>query len=412
MRTLGQDVDAVLFVRMPKSSGDYWADVDVRLYDTARAALVDLPIELWSLMVLNQTAANSKNGDNSNNCQDLMEEIANKRINVSECVIANCAIPQEANKVLDRVLDYLAAKITDLDHKYAFSCQQRFIQLQNTVNAELEKTCNAWGQMASSESEFPIFVPLFSELFNNIKNGLETLLKEFRKNRDEVDINFKNKVEEALQASKSDNGIPSLEQIEERNNNVKGYGTTYEKYLNEIRAHLSQHFLSLDDGLKRSLDRVKSQVAEVLIDNGHFGGLTEARGSELIKAIALLMPNELIPGQPSRVKFGFQMLGEFELSYRGFVQHRIRQHLDGLTPNEQATLQLSKSPNAQQVLSNLRTAHAEAVYKCENALEDLLCEPSQAAFAIVEEFLDRIFRAVDVDSEWQIFLYDVRSQVW
>ncbi|MBD0303021.1 MAG: hypothetical protein ICV85_12855, partial [Tolypothrix sp. T3-bin4] len=40
MKTLGQDLDAVLFMRMPKSSGDYWADVDVRLYDTARAALV------------------------------------------------------------------------------------------------------------------------------------------------------------------------------------------------------------------------------------------------------------------------------------------------------------------------------------------------------------------------------------
>ncbi|MDF5715159.1 MAG: hypothetical protein PUP93_15065 [Rhizonema sp. NSF051] len=194
MRTLGQDVDAVLFVRMPKSSGDYWADVDVRLYDTARAALVDLPIELWSLMVLNQTAADSKNGDNSNNCQDLMEDILNKRINVSECVMANCAIPQEANKVLDRVLDYLTAKITDLDHKYAFSCQQRLIKLQNTVNDELEKTRTALGPMVSVEGEFPIFVPLFNELFNNIKNGLEILLKELRKNRDEVDVDFKNKV--------------------------------------------------------------------------------------------------------------------------------------------------------------------------------------------------------------------------
>jgi len=28
MKTLGQEVDAVLFVRMPKSSGDYWADND------------------------------------------------------------------------------------------------------------------------------------------------------------------------------------------------------------------------------------------------------------------------------------------------------------------------------------------------------------------------------------------------
>ncbi|NET50780.1 MAG: hypothetical protein F6K09_19235, partial [Merismopedia sp. SIO2A8] len=80
VKTLGQEVDAVLFIRMPKSSGDYWADVDVRLYDTARAALVDLPIEQWSFMILNRTGADSKNGDNTNNCQDLGQTITTKHI--------------------------------------------------------------------------------------------------------------------------------------------------------------------------------------------------------------------------------------------------------------------------------------------------------------------------------------------
>jgi hypothetical protein len=47
---------------MPKSSGDYWADVDVRLYDIAHDALVNLPINLWSFLILNRTDANSKNG--------------------------------------------------------------------------------------------------------------------------------------------------------------------------------------------------------------------------------------------------------------------------------------------------------------------------------------------------------------
>ncbi len=78
VKTLGQDVDAVLFVRMPKSSGDYWADVDVHLYDLARNALIDLPINLWSFLILNQTDANSKNGDNSKNCQDLAGDISRK----------------------------------------------------------------------------------------------------------------------------------------------------------------------------------------------------------------------------------------------------------------------------------------------------------------------------------------------
>ncbi|MDP8966143.1 MAG: hypothetical protein M3O33_19605 [Cyanobacteriota bacterium] len=66
-----------------------------------------------------------------------------------------------------------------------------------------------------------------------------------------------------------------------------------------------------------------------MIERGRLGGLAEVTGADFIKTIADQLPEELLPGQPSKVKFGFQMLAEFELSYRGFVQHRIREHLDG-----------------------------------------------------------------------------------
>ena len=240
---------------------------------------------------------------------------------------------------------------------------------------------------------------------------MRELLQDLRKQRDQVNTDFKNKVEEALQNCRTDSGIPSIDEIEVRSRSAGGHPNAYYQYLTEVRAHLSQQFLSLDEGLKLSLERVKSQVAELLISQG-LSGLTEARGAEFIREIAKLVPDRLIPRQPSKLKFGFLLLAEFELSYRGFVQHRIRQHLDGLIPNEPTTLQLSKSPSAQQVLINLKTAHAEAVYKCENALQNLLCEPSQAAFAIVEEFLDRVLRARDVEIEWRIFLDDVRLKVW
>jgi hypothetical protein len=412
IRTLGQEVDAVLFVRMPKSSGDYWADVDVRLYDAARAAMLDLPINLWSFMVLNLTAPESNNGDNSNNCFDLANTIEEKHIKVVDCLVANCANVEESNNILDRVIDYLADNITSLDRQFATSCQDRLIQLQKSVDTELEKARKALGQATQRDNWFPIFLRLFDEVWNDLTNGLEELLKELRTQREEVDANFKEQVDAALFACRNDTGIPTIEQIEKRNNLEKSYAIAYSKYLNEIRSHLSQHFLSLDEGLKRKVENVKSQVADVLITQGRLGGLTKARGAEFIKAIADRLPEDLIPGQPSRLKFGFQLLADFQVSYRGFVQHRIRQHLDVLTPNEPTTLQLSKSPSAEQVLTNLKTAHAQAVYKCENALEDLLAEPSQAAFAIVEEFLDCILRAADVESEWRIFLDDVRSIVW
>jgi len=406
VKTLGNDVDVVLFVRMPKSSGDYWADVDVRLYDTARAALVDLPLELWSFMVLNRTDANSKNGDNSNNCQDLADTLTEKYLKVVDCVIANCADANAANQVLDQILDYLAAHITTLDQQYATSCQERLNRLQQTVNLELEKANKALAQVTVGDSWFPLFVELFERLWNELTSGLEALLRHLKAQRNEQNIDFKQQVAAAIAACRQDTGIPELEQIEKRRDRTGGYPNAYYQYLHEIRAHLSQHFLALDVGLQRSLVRVKSQVADVLIHQGRLGGITPATGVEFLQEVAQQLPESL-----PKLRLGFQILAEFEISYRGLIQHRIRKHLDGLTPDE-TTLQLSKFPTAKEIFSNLKTLHAEAVYGCETALEDLLSEPSLAAFAIVEEFVDRILRAEGAKSEWRIFLEEVRAQVW
>lgn len=406
IKTLGQDVDAVLFVRMPKSSGDYWADVDVRLYDTARSALVDLPIELWSFIILNRTYSKSKNGDNSNNCQDLADTLNEKHIQAINCLIANCANSEASSKVLDEVLDYLATKITSLDEKYASTCQERLLQLHNAVTVELEKARNALGEATHQDNWFPLFLELFDELWNNLTSGLEKLLRHLKQQRNSQDIHFKQQVAAAVEACRQDTGLPSIEEIEKRRDRIGGYPNAYYEYLNEIRAYLSQHFLALDDGLKELLLRVKSQVADVLIEKGCLGGITEARSYKFIYEITNQMPESL-----PKLKLGFQILSEFDISYRGLIQHRIRRHLDGLTPDE-TSLPLSKSPSAKEILANLKTLHAEAIYGCESALEDLLCEPSQAAFAIVEEFVDRILRAEGAKTEWRIFLEEVRALVW
>lgn len=406
IKTLAQEVDLVMFVRMPKSSGDYWADVDVRLYDTACAALVDLPVELWSFMVLNQTSANSKNGDNSNNCKDLAGTVTEKHLKVVNCLIANCADTEAANQVLDQALNYLVVNIISLDQQYGAFCQERLIQLHNSVNTELQKARDVLNLESQQNNWFPLFVQLFDQLWNDLTSGLERLLRQLKEQRNQQDGDFKQQVEAAIQTCRDDPGIPSLEQIEKRRDRVGGYPNAYYEYLNEIRAHLSQNFLLLDEALKQSLFQVKANVAQVLMSQGRLGGLTKGQKQEFLKEMTNIIPENL-----SKLKLGFHILSEFEISYRGLIQHRIRKYLDGLTPDE-TTLKLSASPSAKEILANLKALHGEAVYHCETALENLLCEPSQAAFAIVEEFVDRVLRAEGAKTEWRIFLEEVRSEVW
>ncbi len=411
VQTLGQDVDIVLFVRMPKPGGDHWADVDVRLYDTARKALPMLPLELWSFLVLNRTTATSKLGDNWKNCENLKATLGEKHIQVAQQMTTNCADDGEAETLLDSILQYMAENITQLDRQYASACQASLHQLQKSVQSELEKAQKALGQASFQTNWLPLFEVLFRELWAQLAHGLESLLEELREQRYQPDFDFKKQVEAALKACKEDTGVPTLDEIRVRRDELGGYSSAYYAYLNEVRAHLSRQFLVIDEALTDGIKKNKFQVASVLIEQGLLSGLAEVHDEKFLNAIIQQIPDQLVPNENSQLKFGFQVLDSFALSYRGLIQHRIRRNLDDLTP-DLTQLQLSDNPCASEVLSCLTSLQAEAVYKCRTALDDLLDEPSQAAFAIVEEFVDRVLRAENVDAEWRIFLAEMRTKVW
>lgn len=417
IKTLGQDIDLVLFVRMPKSTGDFWAKEDIELYDMANSALIDLPMKEWSFMVLNQVSGSS---DNRKNCESLAMTIAEKHIDVQGIIIANCADLEEAKtEVLDRVLEYLSQRIEVLDRQYASACQDRLIQLQKNVSVELDKTKDAWKQ-ASKDDWFPKFIGLFGKFWNDLTRELERLISSMISERDTDDRNFKSAVDLAISACRSETGVPELEEIQQKCYAAGAYMTAYAECLHEVRTHLSKQFLSLDIALKESLEEAKAHVVEILKTYGKLEKLAEGDGSEFLKRLA-----EKVPENLTGLRLGFQTLATFDLQYRGLVQHRIRRHLDVLTPNRtiyrleggflDKWIDKTGKPHtssAERILSNLCKAQAEAVNSCEKELKTLLKEPSQAGFAIVEEFVDRVLRAEGVRTEWQIFLQEVASDVW
>ncbi|EAW35087.1 hypothetical protein [Lyngbya sp. PCC 8106] len=416
IKTLGQDIDAVLFVRMPKSTGDFWAKEDVELYDMANTALTDLPIREWSFMVLNHVKSSGIT-DNYKNCQSLAEAIQDKHINVQDVIIADCADAQESKTaILDRFLSYLTQRIEVLDRQYASACQERIAQIQRSLNIELNKAQQAW-KVSSSNDWFPEFLKLFGSLWKNLTQELEKLLSSMISERDTDDANFKTAVDAAIKNCRSKPGIPSLAEIEQKNYAAGAYQSAYAECLHEVRTHLSKQFLDLDDALKHSLETAKSRVVQILISKGKLGKLAEdCQGSEFLKVIAVKIPDNL-----EGLRLGFETLATFDLQYRGLIQHRIRKYLDVLTPNRTKyklddfwtqAIPIGVMSSTEKIRDNLQKAQAEAVNNCEKELKTLLKEPSQAGFAIVEEFVDRVLRAEGVKDEWQIFLQEVASDIW
>ena len=418
IKTLGQDIDLVLFVRKPVDLGDFWAEVDLELYDLANEALIDLPVKEWSFMVLNRVTGKS---DNLKNCKSFAATISEKNIRVQDVVIADCSDSEEAQiEVLNRVLDYLGQRVEVLDRQYASACQDRLIQLQRNISGELDKAKKSLG--AGGDGWFRMFITLFGGFWRDLTRELQDLTSSMISERDTDDQSFNIAVDSAITTCRLETGIPDLKEIEQKSVSAGADMSAYAECLHEVRTHLSKQFLSLDIALKESLENAKCRVVEILKTQCKLEKIAKGDGSEFLSNLSEKIPDDL-----TGLKLGFQTLATFELQYRGLVQHRIRRHLDVLTPNR-TTYRLKESfmgeiwreikgesptfSPAEKIALNLSKAQSEAVDNCEKELKSLLKEPSQAAFAIVEEFADRVLRAEGVRTEWQIFLQEVASVVW
>ncbi|MBF2063181.1 MAG: hypothetical protein IGS39_01920 [Calothrix sp. C42_A2020_038] len=419
IRILGEEVDTVMFVRLPKSSGDDWLKYDIELYSTAKQALLDrLPINKWSFVVLNRTEASSGKGDNLKQCQFLADRLDHTPIKVVEpVIIANCANPEEANtKILDRVLDYLAKNIELLDNEYSSFCDRELLLIHKEVNTQLKNARNALGTPTNvTDSISPSdFRRLFRPIWQALVGGLEQLLRDLRESGEKERIKklFSDKIQgikKNCQESKKE-VIPSLEEIEEMRNIKEGsYENAYNFYLNKCRTHLSQQFLRIDDGLEELIDGVKAEVAKVLVEAGQLGSLTDARGTKFLQFMAEFLPES--PESLKQLKEGFELLSKFHISYRNLFQHRIRGQLDEITPDRK-TLNLVQNPSAEEILDKLNLLYEKVKSKCIEELEEFSSEPGDAAFGIVEEFVDQVLRSKDAEDAWQDFYERERVQIW
>lgn len=418
IRILGEEVDAVMFVRLPKVAGDDWLKYDIELYGTAKQALFDrLPISKWSFMILNRTEVSSNKGDNFQQCEFLLNRLNQTPIKVVEpVIIANCANPEEANtKILDRVLDYLVENIERLDNEYSALCEQELARIHINVNSELAKARSALGSPSGAEDAITPteFRRLFRPIWQALNDGLEELLTELRDSGEKQKIAkaFGDKIQQVKQYCQQSKQevIPTIEVIKQKRNIMQGsYENAYNFFLNKCRTHLSRQFLKIDGGLEELINGVKSHVTEVLVDAGKLGDLTENRGAEFLKYMA---EKPDLFDSFKKLKEGFQIISEFQLSYRNLFQHRIRKHLDPITPDRK-TFNLSLTPSDEEVQEKLSILYEQVKSQCIEELEEFSSEPGDAAFGIVEEFVDQVLRSEDAEDAWQEFYEQERSQVW
>ncbi len=427
LETLGKDVDVILLIRRPDVVGDDLQDKDTELYDRAELAVDDLSQRVF--IVLNQLRDNK---DAKKACEKFEDRLNDGSLGMEfvDCLIADCSSPEEAqNKVLDVVLYYLTNNIKDLDLMMAKSCQEQLQLISQEIRTTLDKSKQIFGDI--DDDDYQDIEEAYAKLFGDKDSGwwreislrLQELRSEIWYQRQAPNDDLYETFVSALDLCSEDKGILSKDNaIKMINDQIKIVGAfrAYPDYQDELRVLISHRFLTLDKSLWRTVEFMKNKVAEILQENGLLSVLSEAEGTEFFLAIYNLIPNKY-----AMLKEGFRIITDFRLSYRGLILPRIRQHLDGLTSitatagsngfsesQEELTLSVSANTTADEIFSALEIDYDKAINRLRPALEELLCEPNEATYAMVEEFIDNVIRQQGIANEWKNFLRRYKGKIW
>lgn len=432
VEALGKQIDTVLFVRMPTPVDGTVNEYDLGLYDLTYQALKGLPIDLWSFMVLNCThvpksglgmeygangaGAEAILGENLVNCESFARQLKTgssngtgpvRDITVVDTIIADCANSNEAKTlVLDTVLDYLARKMPDLDQTYLASWQKRLAQLDDDITATLTNAQRALSVETSELIDSQSFDKLFDELWKRLTSTLEELLDQLRNESQQPNSAFETYFKQTLTQCQQDSHLPDVKEIQGLRHDYNSYLSAFGQYLDDMRTHLTHHFLDMDNQLKTTMDEVRLRVAQVLIDQGELREI--AQGVPIEQFLAFLASQESLS---PHMRETFQVFDRYELSLRGYYQSRLRgQHLNNLHPDK--TTFKPSSLTAAAVSESLKGAYKKTTDDLQGVFSKLTNEPGLARYAMVEEFVDQMLRSRGARTSWNQFYRINKERVW
>ena len=452
IQTLGRAVDLMLFIRTPGKGGGDWRDFDFNLYDiVSKAVGGHLPIQDWAFMVLNHFQ--EEKGDLSK-YEHMKNSLARNPLRFARpAIICDCSNPEQVDRrVLEEALNYLAAKITIIDSQYSEHCRQKIKHFQEKLSREIGMA-NVAIEEYSSES--PLFENKFNEYWSDLTHRLENIVRGFEEISDQDDDEFSTAIERVIESAAT--AAISIDNISyfQRSRDEKGsYLEALCAAMHEIRAEISTRFIELDGNLQSLLTVRKKELVRAFNGKILLGSPDEEPGEKALDGTEKRIPESL-----PILKLSFRTLANFNVSYAGIIQRRIRNALHSLEPDRQSDRILSpqielgtliqgavaelenqtiedhtqailverlieiveerakdqirtQEQRAQHIQNILGELQKDTVRRCREALSDLKSAPNRFSYIMAIEFADRVLRSRGVKTEWRIFLNKIKADIW
>ena len=346
------------------------------ILESARRALGEkLPIERWAFWVFNHDSR--PGADNLTQCELLQNSMRAAQISTADNIIVDCTDSEEvSSKLIDKALDHLAANISRNDREYTENIQADLTKLIQDLRSNIKRVQNILRDDSSfDDNDSGIFDSLFDELWDDLREDLQAGVEdgsELRQNRENPCEPLKNCIESILDSEENSNITISEDELKKSSRRVGGLGSAYEDYLHQLRTGLSSKMQkNLDDILDNVLNETKDKLCYVLSVTGRLEKRFKIRDhnlfNELINFIDISGMNKDLP----TLLEGFELVNNWSMSYRSFVQHRIRSSLNALDPLDSECLSLGWPINETQAFENLNELYRQAIYKLRNEFDGI-----------------------------------------
>lgn len=419
IRTLREDSDAAILVRLPAANGDSIRVEDDELYDLICDAMGVDALNKWLFFALN---VSDKLGNRHSG--DAMEEALRQRqLNYAFVRTADCADPQDVEQnLLMPVLQYLSEHLAEVDNSLMnrangqfADCFQKFFDLCTKVNHALS------GGFRKSFQSGGLFDELYEDRLG-LPRELKAMMEKYNGKGTTCDV-ISDNVKTIIR--KIATHCPSEEEILHRltDGGEKGHApNVYLYFADNLRAAVRDDFEEINRSTIATLqDGFKNEVCQMLQED-YGGRLQRIPLQGVMDNDPVSWLQQLIEEKLSRypiITEAFADILHFRLNIEGLLEYKIDQALECLDyspQNEQfvmpdfSSLPIEKTAHImEQTLQNTIPVVADNLMQ---GIQELLLIPFHSFRARLRKLNDRIVFKQEGRRELKNFYRENATCLW
>jgi energy-coupling factor transporter ATP-binding protein EcfA2 len=414
---LQNDVDLVLLVKRPAEGMAYWREEDAKAVDLLDQVRGDIKERKNFVIVV------SNDGGCKQSLIDAMLGDVQRKANMGK-ILSTDAKSEESvyANVITPVLGHLTERLSDMDREIFIHAIEKSKREINNIKNGVNNLLKDLRTHVPSSSDDERLDELTKELHEKLAVGFKEIVDELfelarsQATEDEQFIKAVYKKEDEL-ISWINNGLGSEDEEEWIQNAIYKMGVRAgsagfaEDEFNRIRVHISNHFSNLDNHFKNEVKKFWKRIENVI--SGNMSTLLAGDENDLLIHFSQLLSEagEECPTLSSAVN----ELLDLEIKYRTHLHPRVRKCLDELKYQiwAKSMAQIDADRNGAEKLYKFLKERAEfAVGESRKALLREMDIISSILHVSCEQFDDSFIRSGSSKKEFKRFGRSYRNEIW